>query len=567
MKKMLVCSAVLAVAAAAGAQAPRDRSTQPFTVVEASIDGMRRALDARRTTSRDIVQQYLTRIALYEDRLNAAIYVNPNALAEADVLDRERRQGRVRGPLHGIPIALKDNIHTTTMPTTGGALAFAGLVPPYEATLTTQLREGGAIIIAKTVLTELANWVAAAMPANYSSLAGYGFNPYDPRRDPREGTFDGRPVLLTGGSSSGIGTAANLWAGSVGSDTGGSIISPSNANMLVGIRPTIGRISRYGVIPITADHDTAGPMTRTVADSAIMLGAMEGAAPDPHDAATRTCTPPANRDYTKFLNAGGLKGARIGVPRAFYIDRVTLPGETSPRGGINAEQAKVMADAIAVLKQQGAIVVDPADIRSFVAKDANDNFPLWDFCSGAEHAKGKDAGCSINFKYGMKRDYNAWLATLGPSAPVKSLKEHREWNLAHAKAGAIKYQQSRFDISDEIDLVADKARLDADDAKDRRLSRDQGIDGVLKAHQLDAFITPGGSGAGIAARAGYPIIAVPFGMVPNAPQQPFPPGFNARPAPYGVGFVGAQCSEPKLIEIAYAFEQATKKRVPPASAP
>ena len=182
-------------------------------------------------------------------------------------------------------------------------------------------------------------------------------------------------MLQTGGSSSGIGTAANLWAGSVGSDTGGSIISPSNANMLVGIRPTIGRISRYGVIPITADHDTAGPMTRTVADAAIMLGAMEGASPDPNDAATRTCTPPPNRDYTKFLNAGGLKGARIGVPRAFYIDRVTLPGETTPRGGINAEQAKVMAEAIAVLKQQGAVIVDPADIPSVVATDANDSFP------------------------------------------------------------------------------------------------------------------------------------------------------------------------------------------------
>jgi amidase len=220
-----------------------------------------------------------------------------------------------------------------------------------------------------------------------------------------------------------------------------------------------------------------------------------------------------------------------------------------------------------VLKQQGAIVVDPADVPSFVAKTANDSFPLWDFCAGAEHAKGKDANCSINFKYGMKRDYNAWLASLGPSAPVKTLKEHRDWNVAHAKAGAIKYQQSRFDISDEIDLAADKARLDADDAKDRRLSRDQGIDGVLKQYQLDAFITPGGSGAGIAARAGYPIIAVPFGMVPNAPQQPYPAGFNARPAPYGVGFVGAQCSEPKLIEIAFAFEQATKKRVAPPLVP
>lgn len=565
MRRFTFAFALVAAALTLGAQ-----GQGRFTVVEATIPQMQAAMAKGQVTSRQLVEQYLMRLGLYEDRLNAALAVNPRALQEADTLDRERAQGKLRGPLHGIPVALKDNIHTTEMPTTGGALVFAGYVPPYQATLTRNLKAAGAIIIAKTGLTELANWVAGnpnAMPGNYNAVGGFGFNPYDPRPDPRPEPGDGRPVLQTGGSSSGIGTAANLWAGSVGSDTGGSIISPSNANMLVGIRPTIGRISRYGVIPITADHDTAGPMTRTVADSAIMLGAMEGASPDPNDAATRTCTPPPNRDYTTFLDAGGLKGARIGVPRAFYIEQLTLPGEKTPRGGINAEQAKVMADAIAVLKQQGAIVVDPAEIPSVVAKDANDSFPLFEFCSGAEHAKGKDENCSINFKYGMKRDYNAWLKSLGSSAPVKTLKEHREWNLAHAKAGAIKYQQSRFDISDEIDLVADKARLDADDAKDRRLSRDQGIDGVLKAHKLDAFITPGGSGARIAATAGYPIIAVPFGMVPNAPQQPFPAGFDAKPAPFGVGFVGAQCSEPRLIEIAYAFEQATKKRVPPASAP
>jgi amidase len=541
-----------------------------FTVVEASIPQMQAAMAKGQVTSRQLVEQYLMRIGMYEDRLNAALAVNPNALAEADQLDRERAQGKLRGPLHGIPVALKDNIHTTDMPTTGGALAFAGYVPPYEATLTRNLKASGAIIIAKTGLTELANWVAGnpnAMPGNYNAVGGFAFNPYDPRPDPRSEPGDGRPVMQTGGSSSGVGTAANFWAGNVGSDTGGSIISPSNANMLVGIRPTIGRISRYGVIPITADHDTAGPMTKTVADSAIMLGAMEGESPDPNDAATRTCVAPPNRDYTKFLNASGLKGKRIGVPRAFYIDRVTLPGETTPRGGLNPDQAKAMADAIAVLKQQGAIVVDRAEIPSFVATTPNDSFPLWDFCAGAEHAKGKDQNCSINFKYGMKRDYNAWLATLGASAPVKSLKEHIEWNRAHARAGAIKYGQSRFEISDEIDLVADKARLEADDAKDYRLSRDQGIDGVLKAHRLDAFITPGGAGAGIASRAGYPIVAVPFAMAPNAPQQPFPAGFDAKPAPFGVGFVGAQCSEPVLIEIAYAFEQATKKRVQPASAP
>jgi amidase len=566
MKRATLIFALMVSALALGVQGRQQR----FTVVEATIPQMQAAMAKKQITSRQLVEQYLIRMAMYEDRLNAALAVNPKALEEADALDRERAQGRLRGPLHGIPVALKDNIHTTDMPTTGGALVFAGYIPPYEATLTTNLKAAGAIILAKTGLTELANWVAGnpnAMPGNYNAVGGFAFNPYDPRPDPRPDPGDGRPVLQTGGSSSGIGTAANFWAGNVGSDTGGSIISPSNANMLVGIRPTIGRISRHGVIPITADHDTAGPMTRTVTDAAIMLGAMEGASPDPNDAATRTCTPPPNRDYTTFLNASGLKGKRIGVPRAFYIDRVTLPGETTARGGINAEQAKVMAEAIAVLKQQGAIVVDPADIPSFVAKTANDSFPLWDFCSGAEHAKGKDANCSINFKYGMKRDYNAWLASLGPSAPVKTLTEHRDWNVAHAKAGAIKYQQSRFDISDEIDLVADKARLDADDAKDRRLSRDQGIDGVLKQFNLDAVITPGGSGAGIASRAGYPIVAVPFGMVPNAPTLPFPAGFIAKPAPFGVGFVGAQCSEPKLIEIAFAFEQATRKRIAPPLVP
>jgi len=565
MKRVAAVAVALLSIGSLGAQGPAR-----FNVVEATIPQMQAAMAKGQVTSRQLVEQYLMRIGMYEDRINATLAVNPNALTEADQLDRERAQGKLRGPLHGIPVALKDNIHTTNMPTTGGALVFAGYVPPYEATLTRNLKATGAIIIAKTGLTELANWVAGnpnAMPGNYNAVGGFAFNPYDPRPDPRPDPGDGRPVLQTGGSSSGVGTAANFWAGNVGSDTGGSIISPSNANMLVGIRPTIGRISRYGVIPITADHDTAGPMTRTVADAAIMLGAMEGASPDPNDPATRTCTPPANRDYTKFLNAGGLKGARIGVPRAFYVDPITLPGETSPRGGVNGEQAKVMADAIAVLKAQGAIVVDPAEIPSVIAKNANDSFPLFEFCSGAEHAKGKDQNCSINFKYGMKRDYNAWLASLGASAPVKTLREHIAWNNAHAKGGAIKYQQSRFDISDEIDLVADKARVDADDAKDKRLSRDQGIDGVLKAYNLDAFITPGGSGARIAATAGYPIIAVPFGMVANAPQTPFPAGFNARPAPFGVGFVGAQCSEPKLIEIAYAFEQATRKRVPPAATP
>src|SRR5438132_3352197 len=206
---------------------------QPFTIVEATIPAMRTAMEQGRVTSREIVLQYLTRIALYEDKLHAALTVNPHALDEADERDRERAAGRIRGPLHGIPIAVKDNIQTTTMPTTGGALAFDGFVPPYEATLVTNLKAAGAIIMAKTGMTELANWVAGAptpMPTNYNAVGGYGFNPYDPRRDPRP-LADGRPALLTGGSSSGIGTAANFWAANLGTETSGSTLSPSNQHM------------------------------------------------------------------------------------------------------------------------------------------------------------------------------------------------------------------------------------------------------------------------------------------------------------------------------------------------
>jgi amidase len=461
---------------------------------------------------------------------------------------------------------LKDNIHTTDMRTTGGALAFEFLTPPYEATLTTNLRDAGAIIIAKTGLTELANWVAGAptpMPGNYNGLAGYGYNPYDPRRDPREATFDGRPALGTGGSSSGVGTGANFWAGNVGTETSGSVLSPSNQNMLAGIKPTVGRISRYGVIPITADQDTPGPMAKSVSDVAIMLGALENATPDPNDPVTRTCTPPPNRDYTKFLNRDGLKGARIGVPRAFYYDRATPPGQTEARGGLNDDQNKAMADAIAILKKEGAVIVDPADIPSIVDKDPKSNLMLWNTCSGANEGKGKDADCSIDFKYGMKRDFNLWLKSLGAAAPVKTLTELRDWNVAHQKAGAIKYGQSNLDVSDEMDLNADRARYEADRAKDIRLGGAHGIDEVMKTEQLDAILFPGASGAAISAKPGYPTVIVPFALVPNAPTPPFPAGFDAKPGPFGVSFAGSACSEPKLIELAYAFEQATKKRVPP----
>jgi amidase len=564
MKRLPIIA--LLASAPLGAQAPR---SAPFTVVETSIADMRAALEQHRTTSHEIVRQYLARIAMYEDKLHAVIAVNPRALAIADSLDRERAAGRIHGPLHGIPVALKDNIHTTDMPTTGGALAFDGLVPPYEATLTKNLEAAGAIIIAKTQLTELANWVASNMPGNYNGLNGYGMNPWDPRRDPRDQFFDGRPVLTTGGSSSGAGTNVSFWAANVGTETSGSILSPSNQNMLVGIKPTVGRVSRYGVIPITADQDTPGPMARTVTDAAIMLGALEGAEPDPNDPATRKCPPPAGRDYTKSLNPAGLKGARIGIPRAFFYER-TSAGAAAPRGGLSDDQRTIMNAAIAVLKEEGAVVVDPADIPSVVDTIAANNILNWNPCSGLEQAKGLDANCTIAFKYGMKRDFNTWLKSLGDRAPVKTLTELREWNIRHQRAGSIKYGQAQLDISDEMDVQADRARYEADRRKDILLSATNGIDAALKANRLDALLFPGVSSANIGARPGYPTVTVPYGFVPvpaGSGPTAFPAGFSPKPAPFNVSFTGTACSEQKLIELAYAFEQATKKRIPPPQFP
>jgi amidase len=571
MKKLVSLLSLGTIALVLILHAQNNRApSQPFNVVEAGIPAMRSAMEQGRITSRDLVTQYLVRIALYEDKLHAAITVNRLALQEADERDRERAQGHVRGPLHGIPIALKDNIQTSDLRTTGGALAFEALIPPYDATLRKNLTEAGAIIIAKTGLTELANWVAGSptpMPGNYNAVGGFGMNPYDPRRDPRDATADGRPALQTGGSSSGVGTAANFWAGNVGTETSGSILSPANQNMLAAIKPTVGRISRYGVIPITADQDTAGPMAKSVTDVTIMFGVLESASPDPNDPATKTCTPPAGRDYTRFLKADGLKGARIGIPRAFFYDKTTPPGAKEPRGGLNPDQAKVMTEAIGILKQQGAIIVDAADIPSIVSQDPKSNFLLWNTCGGANDSKGKDADCSVVLKYGMKRDFNNWLASLGPAAPVKSLTELRQWNITHTKAGAIRYGQSNLDVSDEMDVQADRARYEIDRAKDIALGGTRGIDAAMKSNNLDALLFPGANGAAIAAKPGYPTVIVPFGTVPNAPTPPFPEGFNAKPAPLGVSFTGMACSEPRLIELAYAFEQATKRRVPPPSAP
>ena len=270
--------------------------------------------------------------------------------------------------------------------------------------------------------------------------------------------------------------------------------------------------------------DTAGPMARTVTDAAMLMGVLEGNAPDPSDRAMPACSMPRDHDYTPHLKRDGLKGARIGIPRAFYYDKVTPPGETAPRGGLTDDQAKAMAEAIDVLKREGAVIVDPADLPSVVDSDPANNHVLWGVCSGVPGAKATDAKCSIVFKYGMKRDFNAWLRTLGPGAPVKTLTELRNFNLAGPERGAIKYGQSQLDISDEIDLEADRARYQTDRARDIALAATRGIDAAMKTHRLDALLFPAATGALIAARPGYPTVIVPYGMIRNAPTPPFPDG-------------------------------------------
>lgn len=541
-------------------QAPETRA--PFTVVEASIPELQQAMAEGRTTSREIVTQYLTRIGLYEDALNAAVSINANALAQAEALDQERAAGRVRGPLHGIPVALKDNIQTREdLPTSGGMLAFKHYLAPHDATLVTNLKNAGAIIIAKSNMSELAGWFGTdRRPGGYSASAGQSYNPYDPRAND-----DGFPVLDVSGSSSGVGVAANLWAANVGTSTGGSIEGPSNANMLVGIRPSTGRISRYGIVPLSLDQDTAGPMAKTVADAAIMLGAMEGATADPNDPRTRECQAPPNRDYTPFLKAESLTGMRIGIPRAGLYAARTFPGRARPFAGLKPDEAQSMAAAIAALKAAGAEVVDPADLPSMIATDVAKNLTAHNICQLATDGRAADDLCSNVLRYGMKRDFNAWLTTLGGSAPVKTLSELRQWNVAHQGQGAIRYGQGRLDTADAVDLEKERARYERNRAEDLQLTREEGLDAVITTHKLDAVMFPESGGANYATKAGYPIVVVPFGMVMN-----YADGAKGSPdkvRPYGVSFVGGHCEDPKIVSIAYAFEQATKKRVPPSKVP
>jgi amidase len=306
-------------------------------------------------------------------------------------------------------------------------------------------------------------------------------------------------------------------------------------------------------------------MAKYVADAAVLLAAMEGL--DPRDEATGICAAPADGDYSSHFKADGLKGARIGIPRAYFYDPATPPGKDEAVGGLTEEEAAVMVRAIQVLRERGAVIVDPADIPSVVATDADDNQLLFQNCYDLPQGKGGDANCSVILKYGMKRDFNRWLDTLGDSAPVDSLTALREFNLANRERNAIRYDQAELDISDEMDVEADRARWRADRDKDIRLSRTEGIDAVLEQHDLDALLLPSWKGENILNKAGYPAVIVPFASVSNTLDPPLPADFGPQPMPFGVSFIGTACSEARLIELAYAFEQATRSRSAPADFP
>lgn len=580
--------ALAALGLSAAAQA---REHDEFQIVETTISNIQEQFLSGSLTPEDLVRMYLARIAAYDQagpHLNSYMHVNENAIADARALSNDDGEGddAPARPLFGIPVIIKDNIATTTMPTTAGSVALGASLPTRDAFIYKKLRKAGAIILGKATLTEFANFIGLGMPTGYSSQlryqlfqsggdlsrVGYGFNPFDPRTDPRTKFNDGRPALQTGGSSSGPGVAvsANLATVGVGTETSGSILSPSSANLLVGIKPTVGLVSRTGIVPITADQDTAGPIARTVTDAAKLLGVLAGY--DPEDPATAACLEDGKclTDYTRFLKKGALKGARIAVPKTGYWNN--FDGTTF----LSVDQERVMNDAIAVLRAQGATVED------FDVPDLKELFSF-----GTCVTKPVPANCTTVLIYGFKRDLNAYLAAFGPGAPVMggpvytladviNFNDNFTLGSPPVKVG-LKYGQAIAVAADSLDTApgsADTARYLKDRAKDLDLSRTRGLDPIYAKY--DAVLFPANFGANIAARAGYPSIVVPGGFVANpaasqSPSDPkptpFPAGFNAKPAPFGVTFSGPAFSEGKLIGYAYDFEQATQHRVPPPSTP
>jgi amidase len=526
--KLGTCAGALAIAnpsLTTSAEAARVAyQPKPFEFEEATAADLQRAMQSGKHTARSIAESYLARIDEMDKRgpaVNSVIELNPDALATASALDRERKEKGTRGPLHGIPVLIKDNIDTADkMMTTAGSLALLNSIAAKDAFIVERLRAAGAVILGKTNLSEWANFRSTHSSSGWSGRGGQTRNPYALDRNPC-------------GSSSGSGAAAsaNFAAIAVGTETDGSVVCPSSTCGLVGIKPTLGLLSRAGIIPIAHSQDTAGPMARTVTDAVILLSAMTGV--DARDAATAESRGKAAADYTKFLDANGMKGARIGVVRKSF--------------GFNDRVDRLMADAIDVMKRLGAEVIDPADIPT-AGKFDDSEFEV--------------------LLYEFKADLNAYLAALGDRAPVRSLKEIIAFNEKNADKEMPYFGQEIMLKAEAKGGLNDPAYRKAL-ANNLRLARTEGIDAVMVKHKLDALIAPTGGPSwktdlvngdhftgGFStptAVAGYPHITVPAGFVYGLP--------------VGISFAGRAWTEPVLIRLAYAYEQATKHRRAPKFLP
>ena len=513
--------------AVAGALLPRSpfRAPQAFALEETTIAQLQDGMKAGRLTSRGTTQAYLDRIAALDRQgpsLRAVLETNPDALTIADALDVERRRGKIRGPMHGIPVIVKDNIDThDKMQTTAGSLALEGNIALRDAFIVERLRAAGAVILAKANLSEWANFRSSRSSSGWSGRGRQCRNPYVLDRTPS-------------GSSSGsaVSVSANLCTVAIGTETDGSITSPANACGIVGLKPTVGLVSRAGIIPIAHSQDTAGPMSRSVADAAALLTALAGV--DPRDPATADAEGHVAKDYTAFLDANGLKGARIGV---------------QARSGNNPIVDQVLEQAIAVLKTQGAEVVDPAPIETAGQLGTNERDVL---------------------QYEFKADLNAYLATMPANVKPRTLADLIAWNAANETLEMPFFGQETFIASQARGPLTDQAYLDAR-AKCVELTRAKGLDATMDKNKLDAMLGPsggiaslvdlagGGGGGGGPGSSQFPAVS-------GYPHITVPAGFHYG-LPLGVSFFGRAWSEPVLIRLAYAFEQATKARKAPEFIP